>query len=236
MKKTFHSQILSLLFVLSLFCGKAVAGGIPTYDAVQDALSMKQLDQLIEQVTTLKSQLDTQIKQLEDMVNNSIAPAAWQIKEAQESLRKLNKLQEMINGYDSQFLGRIEQYKDPQYWIDNSSAAYEKKMQEQAQKDRFDELGKRAEAMKEYQTKLQQESARLEDIQSSYAGAKGRMEALQYANELAAMQNQQLLEMRTFMMEQDAVRRNEAQRKAEEEALLREQDIRARGLRRAKSE
>jgi P-type conjugative transfer protein TrbJ len=73
--------------------------------------------------------------------------------------------------------------------------------------------------LKRQQENLKKDSATLEDLQRNAEGAEGQMQAIGYANQLASQQANQLLQIRSLLMVQQAAVTAQMQAQADNEAM-----------------
>ena len=104
------SRFIPFLFLLSLSLPLPVrAGGIPVFDAAnlqQSAISaVEAVNQTLKQI----EQYALQLQQYEDMIKNSIAPAAYVWDQAQRTMNKIIALQNQVEFYMSQ-AGNVDTY------------------------------------------------------------------------------------------------------------------------------
>lgn len=228
---------LLLLYFFSPF--PARAGGIPVFDAAnlqQTAISaVEAVNQTIKQI----EQYALQLQQYEDMIKNSIAPAAYVWDQAQRTMNKIIALQDQLDFYMNQAgdvntymrkFGSASAYRNSPYFAaptqENKKAILEsEELGSEAQKHANDNVVK---TLENQQAALKEDAANLEQLQAKAQGAQGRMEAIQYANQLASHQNNQLLQLRALMMAKIAAENareqtlaaREARQQAASESLL----------------
>lgn len=188
------------------------AGGIPTFDganAIQSTITaLNTVNQYAKQI----KEYNTQLLQYENQLRNSLAPATYIWSEAQKTMndlqRTVNDLQNLRNG-----IGNIDQYleqfADIRYYQNAdcylaNTGCYE---QFKTQKEKFSELQQKANAaltkgISAQSKAIVNDSRTLQTLQSKAQTAKGQMEAIQYANQLAATQNNQILQLRQIMLTQ----------------------------------
>ncbi len=196
------TKITAIFLVLALSCTHAQASGIPTFDGAQAAAAAKQLLEMQQQLATLKEQLTNQVKQLENMVMNSIAPATYLWSEADKTVAQIMALQDQLNS--SNLEGYLAKYKDLDFYRNNPSNEQIAAIQEEQIKQDYEAQQKLAKAISKQQEKLNEDASRLRNLQANTSSAKGHLEALQYANQYASLQNDQLMQMRSLMMQQAA--------------------------------
>ena len=206
------SRFIPFLFLLSLSLPLPVrAGGIPVFDATnlqQSAISaVEAVNQTLKQI----EQYALQLQQYEDMIKNSIAPAAYVWDQAQRTMNKIIALQNQVEFYMSQAgnvdtylrkFGNVAAYRGNPYFQSGGGTEENRKALLEAE-----ELGSKA-----------QKNANLEQLQAKAQSSQGRMEAIQYANQLASHQSNQLLQLRGLLMAQIAAENARDQTVAAREA------------------
>ena len=244
MKKIHWYYIISKRMFLILFLAFSIplpvkAGGIPVFDAAnlqQTAISaVEAVNQTIKQI----EQYALQLQQYEDMIKNSIAPAAYVWDQAQRTMNKIISLQDQLDYYMNQAgdlntymrkFGSASAYRNSPYFSaptqENKKAMLEsEELGSEAQKHANDNVVK---TLENQQAALKADAASLEQLQAKAQNAQGRMEAIQYANQLASHQNNQLLQLRGLMMAKIAAENareqtlaaREARQQAASESLL----------------
>ena len=102
-------SMLLILFLVSFIPLPAKAGGIPVFDAAnlqQTTLSaIEAVNQTLKQI----EQYALQLQQYEDMIKNSVAPAAYVWDQAQRTMNKVIALQNQIEFYMEQG-GDVDNY------------------------------------------------------------------------------------------------------------------------------
>ncbi len=208
----------ALVLCAALGASPALAGGIPTFDGAQAANAVAQLNQMAQQLSTLKSQLQQQVAQLENMVMNSIAPATYLWSEADQTVQKIMALQDQLNSSNLQ--SYLDKYKDLNYYKNNpSNSEIAEIYKTQIEEDRKAQQNL-ATAISQQQEKLNEEATRLRNLNTNSGTAQGHLEALQYANQYASLQNDQLMQMRALMMQQAAAENARAQMENDEKARV----------------
>ena len=226
------SRFIPFLFLLSLSLPLPVrAGGIPVFDAAnlqQSAISaVEAVNQTLKQI----EQYALQLQQYEDMIKNSIAPAAYVWDQAQRTMNKIIALQNQVEFYMSQAgnvdtylrkFGNVAAYRGNPYFQsgggteENRKALLEaEELGSKAQKNANDNVVK---TLENQQTALKADAANLEQLQAKAQSSQGRMEAIQYANQLASHQSNQLLQLRGLLMAQIAAENARDQTVAAREA------------------
>ncbi|MBK5005757.1 P-type conjugative transfer protein TrbJ [Pseudomonas sp. S60] len=214
--------------------------GIPVIDGANVALnqvtsieSIAQTAKQIEEYATQMNQYRTQLDQYENMVKNTVAPAAYIWDEANSTINKLMHAQDMLDYYTNQagsFESYLDKFQDTNYYRSSPcfgsggcTAADEAALQKQqelastSQKNANDGLFK---SIKQQQDNLKSDARQLERLQQAATTADGQVKAIQYANQLSSQQANQLLQLRMLML---------AQQTAEANRHAAELDERARG-------
>ena len=200
--------IFSLLMTLSPLSARA--GGIPVFDAAnlqQTTLSaIEAVNQTLKQI----EEYALQLQQYEDQIKNSIAPAAYVWDQAQRTMNKIIALQDQLDYYTNQAgdldtymrkFGSASSYRNSPYFKastpENKKALLEsEELGSEAQKHANDIVVR---TLEQQQAALKEDAANLENIQSKAQTAQGRLEAIQYANQLSSHQANQLLQLRALL-------------------------------------
>lgn len=204
--------------------------------AVVDVASVKQNTitavQSVAQVQKQIQQYQTQLQQYQNMLKNTLAPAASVWSEAQSTIDGLQSSADSLTSLTRQTGGidaYLQQFQNPNYYRSspcfNTSGctptqlaavkAQQRAKQQLAMASNDDVLR----GISQQQTRLKQDGARLEQMQRNAQGAEGQMQALGYANQFAANQNNQLLAIRQQLMSQQAATLAVQQAANDEKAL-----------------
>lgn len=223
---------IALSIAVTLGVGSMPAqAGIPVIDGtnvVQTTISA------MENVAAVQKQIEqyqTQLQQYENMLQNSLAPAAYIWDQAQSTINGLMQSIDTLDYYKNQ-AGSLDQYlskfQDVSYY--KSSPCFtpagcsdaERKAMEQnrelaskSQKMANDALFK---GLDDQQKNLKSDARQLERLQSSAQGARGQMEAIGYANQLASNQANQLLLIRGLLIAQQSASAAKAAADLDEQA------------------
>ena len=221
---------LTCLFLLLLSCPFPVrAGGIPVFDAANLQQTPISAVEAVNQTNKQIEQYALQLQQYEDMIKNSIAPAAYVWDQAQRTMNKIIALQDQLDFYMNQAgdvntymrkFGSASAYRNSPYFAaptkENKKAILEsEELGSEAQKHANDNVVR---TLENQQAALKADAASLENIQSKAQTAQGRLEAIQYANQLASHQNNQLLQLRGLLMAKIAAENAREQTTAAREA------------------
>ena len=197
---------LLLVAVMLARASYASAGGIPVLDVSNLAQSTISALEAVQQTIKQVEQYALQVQQWENEVKNTLAPAAYIWSKAQKTMSKAQDLQGQLNSYStmgqsdlerhlSKF-GNVNYYKDSEnFGPMEASQTREKTIA--ASKNANDEATKTL----AYQYKAVADDAHeLEQLQVAAQSASGRMEAIQYGNQLMAHQSNQLLQLRSTLL------------------------------------
>lgn len=218
-------------FVASVMTLPAQAG-IPVIDGTNVVQTTISAVNNVQAVAKQIQQYQTQLQQYENMLQNTVAPAAYIWDQANSTINKLLQAQDTLNYYKNQagsLDSYLKRYQDISYYRSspcfNSNiecTADELKALHNAEKD-SSEARKKAndavfEVIDQQQETLRTDANNLADLQSQATNAKGQMEAIQAANQLASAQTNQLLQIRSILVAQQTAAATLAQAQADKEA------------------
>jgi P-type conjugative transfer protein TrbJ len=133
--------------------------------------------------------------------------------------RSLSSVMGAVNMFQggSQLQGYLNQFQNVNYWLSASPGSYTYQTAGSiAQKQANDALVKGIVAQ---QAQIKRDAATLEQLQSQASTADGQMKALMAANELAALQQEQLLQIRALLVQEQQALAARAQTLANDEAM-----------------
>jgi type IV secretion system protein TrbJ len=218
-RKVWAVIILIALSVLPAAMPRANAGGLPVIDASNLTQNLMTAIETVAQTLKQIEQYKTQLQQYENMLQNTLAPAAYSWDQAVTTMNELRAAIDTLNFYKSQ-LGSIDAYlakfQDLNYYRNSpcfreggctdaqwAALKEQQNLGSQAQKKATDALFK---GLDKQQDAMVTDALTLQRLQSSAQGARGQMEALGYANQLASHQSNQLLQLRAlFIAQQNAI-------------------------------
>jgi P-type conjugative transfer protein TrbJ len=212
MRKLLTSLTLAWTLVLT---GSA---GIPVIDysnLVQNTTTaLKQVAAYAQQV----QQYQTQILQYRNQLLNTlgIAPALQTWQQASAVMNQVTGLTSIFrNGSSLQNV--LSEFQDVNYWLNTPVASYPNQaagnvLETQSNAAMFQGLAKQTQL-------IQQDAATLERLQSTASGAQGQMQALSAANELAALEQQQLLQIRALLVQEQQALAARSATSANEDAM-----------------
>ena len=220
--------------VLALTFGGAsmpAHAGIPVIDGTNLAQNIMTAIESVAQTLKQIEQYRTQLQQYENMLQNTMAPAAYIWDQVQSTINGLMNAVDTLNYYKTQ-LGSLDAYlgkfQDVSYYrsspcfsaagcSDAERAAMEqnRSLASESQKKANDALFK---GLEQQQRNLTADARQLERLQSAAQGATGQMQAIGFANQLAANQANQLLQIRGLLIAQQNAIATRMQAEADREA------------------
>jgi P-type conjugative transfer protein TrbJ len=212
-KMVFTGVALALVAALPL---TSLGTGIPVIDAsnlTQNTMTaLKQVAAYAQQV----QQYQLQLQQYANMVKNTVAPVAQVWQQAQQIMNSVMGTANMFqNG--SALQGYLNQFQNVNYWLSASPNAYTYQTAGSvAQKQANDALVK---GIVEQQAQIRADAATLQQLQSQASTADGQMKALMAANQLAALQQEQLLQIRALLVQEQQALAARNQTLANDEAM-----------------
>jgi type IV secretion system protein TrbJ len=233
-----HAALI-LLVGTGLVAATPARAGIPVIDGANLSQNLMTAFESVEQTIKQIEQYQTQLQQYENMLKNTAAPAAYIWDRANSIITKLTDATNTLSYYKKQ-TGNIDNYlskfQNVNYYRGSPcfKAGGCTPAQEQAMKDQrtlgSDAVKRSNDAMlrglDQQQSQLQSDSNQLVLLQSKAQGADGQMAAIQYGNQLASNQANQLLQIRGMLLAQQqaeatrvqVVTDREAQQQAAHEA------------------
>jgi type IV secretion system protein TrbJ len=192
--------ILVALILLSALPLTSPGTGIPVIDAsnlTQNVVTaMKQVSAYAQQV----QQYQLQLQQYANQVKNTVAPVAQVWQAAQGTMNSVMGTVNMFQGNGSPLQGYLNQFQNVNYWLSASPSSYTYQTAGSiAQKQANDAMVKGIVAQ---QAQIRADAATLERLQSQASTADGQMKALYAANQLAALQQEQLLQIRALLVQE----------------------------------
>ena len=194
----------------------ALGSGIPVVDALLNSTAAVQLKQQITTATqnvaqTLKQidqyaqqvrQYQTQLMQYAQQIKDATLPVSQIWNQAQGTMRDMMGLVNQAQG--SQMLAYLQQYKDLNGWLSSNGGYYNPAAIQQGYA-----LHTALQMAQAQRTALLNDVQRFQGLQSAAGSADGANKLLSYANQIAAEQTLQLMQMRALcnqMLEEAAAR------------------------------
>jgi P-type conjugative transfer protein TrbJ len=224
--------------ILALGIVNSSNAGIPVIDTtniVQTTVSAAQNTAMVlKQIEEYRSQL----QQLEIQIRDNLAPAAYLWDQAQSTISSLMGAVNTLDYYRNQ-LGGIDKYlskfQDVNYYKNSPCfkpggvcTPAERTLLEE-NRTLASESQKKAnvalfETLYDQQQNIKNDSRRLEDLQRNAQGAKGQMEAIGFATQIASHQSNQLLQIRALLIAQQNAVGAQMQAQADREAQIQAND------------
>lgn len=212
--------------------------GVPVIDATnlsQNVLTateeIAQTLKQVEEYATQLSQYSTQLQQYQNMIQNTAQPSSYTWANATQTISGLTNILNTLSGFQSQFgtlANYINQYRNMSQYAHsacfNNVACTPGAL---ASLHNILKLGSEAQqtanaaniqAIDSQQSALQTDAATLQKLQANAQGATGQMAAIQYANQLASNQADQLLQLRALLIAQQTAEATRNQALADREA------------------
>ena len=201
-----------------------VFGGIPVIDysnltqntvsAVQNVeTAANSAAQYAKQLMQYKTQLD----QYADQVKNSLAPVTSVWQNAQATINSVLSTVDAYKSIGTDLQGYLNKFQDTNYWMSAPSSAYQ--LQTTGPAAQMKSNAALMHGILQQQNQLRQDAAALQQLQGFAQTAQGRMEALQYANQLASLQAKQLMDVRTLLIQAQIAEATRNQTLANDEAM-----------------
>lgn len=219
--KVFTTEILvaEIALVVALtFSGAMIPAqaGIPTFDTLNFGQTTISAIENVAQTMKQIEQYRTQLQQYENMIQNTVAPAAYVWDQATSTMSQLRNAMDTLNYYKNQagsLDGYLSKFQNVSYY--RSSPCFQLSGCSKAEWDAMTEASNRinSETQKkandalfkslEYQQNTMESDARqLQRLQMLAQGATGQMQAIGYANQLASNQINQLMQIRGLLLAQ----------------------------------
>lgn len=212
-KKVLIKTVLTSFFVLNL---NSAISGIPVVDGANLAKNTLNVMESINQTLKQIEEYTTQLQQYENQLKNSVGPAFEIWDKATVTMNNINNAMEKLERYKNQ-IGDLDAYlnkfQNVSYYntapcLGNGKCSSEDlaRLNESnsfivgAVKVSNDAA---LSTIQTQQKSLLQEAKQLEKLQTAVQGADGQMAALQYSNQLASNQSNQLLQMRALIIAQN---------------------------------
>ena len=174
------------------------------YPLMHDPLNMIQNTvTALHQVSAYAQQVQQyqlQMQQYLNQVKNTVAPVAQVWQAAQGTMNSVLGTVNMFQGGQSQLQGYLNQFQNVNYWLSAPPGNYTYQTAGSvAQKQANDALVKGIVAQ---QAQIQKDAATLQQLQNQASTADGQMKALMAANQVAALQQEQLLQIRALLVQE----------------------------------
>ncbi len=213
----------------------AHSAGIPVIDSTNLAQTTISAMEAVNQTLKQIEEYALQLRQYEDQLKNTLAPSAYIWAQARKTMNNVLALQDQLTYYykvAGDLDGYLERFGNPNFYRSSpyfkepsdDPETLEKQRLEviqaeewglEAQKKTNDNV---ARTLEQQQEALALDASRLEELQSAAQTARGRLEAIQYTNQLLAQQSAQMLQLRGVLMAKMAADNAREQTNAAREA------------------
>ncbi len=197
--------MLAILFVLPT--ANINAGGIPVIDAANIQQTTVAAIENVAQTLKQIEQYQTQLQQYENMIRNTLAPPAYVWAQAQYTMNKLMHMTDTIRYYGQRYGGLdgyLQRFRNVNYYrsspcfnLDGNCTESAWSILKQGQDASTDTQKSANDAvlrgLDHHSQQIPLDAAQLQILQQRTQTAEGQMEALQYANQLAAHQANQVI-------------------------------------------
>lgn len=225
------AKVFALSAAVSFVVCQPASAGIPVADGLNLSQTTVTAVNQVAQVTKQIEQYKTQLEQYENMLQNTVAPGAYIWSEVNSVINKVVSAQQTLDYYKNQsgsidrYLSRYENvnyYRNSPCFQVGGCSDSEREALETRRADSSDAV-KRANAdviksVDQQQQTLNTDAQKLQQLQSQATTATGQMQALQAANQLAAAQGNQLLQIRGMLLAQNQAAATLAQQQADRQA------------------
>jgi len=207
-------KLLLVVFIIGL-TSPAHTTGIPVVDAANASQTTISAIQNVASVAKQVEQYKTQLKQYEEEIKNTVAPAAYVWSKAQYTMNRLVQASNTLKYYQTQggVDNYLNRYRNASYYSNSpcfkletkcSAAAWQLMREGQIKSTDVQKSANDAalKGLELHQLEAPLDATHLQQLQSNAQTARGRMEAIQYANQLAGYQSNQLLQLKTMMVAQ----------------------------------
>lgn len=214
--KTATPGILAAMVAISLGAATtAVAGGLPVIDIASVQQETISAIEGVNQTLKMVQQYQLQLQQYENMIQNTLAPAAYVWNQVERVNMAILGATNTLNYYRNQagnLDGYLYKYQNSSYYMSSpcfsiSGCPESERNRLLANRTLASDAQKRANdamirGLDLQQQELEADGRRLAALQMQAQGAQGQMQAIQAANQLASNQASQLMTIRALLMAQ----------------------------------
>lgn len=228
-KKNLAAKFLLLLSVGASLPTIPAQAGIPVIDVTNLTQNIMTALEEVAQTAKQIQQYQAQLQQYQNMLQNTASAATNIWPQAQSTIQNLISATDTLQTYKNQY-GSLSAYlghfQDLAYYKQSpcfTSAGCTAAQWQQIQQD--EALASQAQmkanaasltGLDQQQQQIQADAQQLQSLQSNATGAQGRMAAIQYGNQLAGAQANQLLQIRQLLItQQQAVATRQAAENAQ---------------------
>jgi len=173
--------------------------------------------QQVSQVARQVQQYQTQLQQYQNQIQNTMAAPTqiWQsAQNAMNGLQNTSNTLTLLSNSSGNIAGYLNQFQNPSYYINstclssntcNATQLRALSDQQQAKRDLLQATNKNVlTGINNQQASIQTEAATLQSLQSSASTVTGQLQALMYANQFAGFQANQLMQIKSILLSQQA--------------------------------
>ncbi|SOD42744.1 P-type conjugative transfer protein TrbJ [Nitrosovibrio sp. Nv4] len=215
--KTATPRILAAMVVISLGASapEVAASGVPVIDAANLKQTAVSAMEGVNQTLKMIQQYQLQLMQYENMIQNTLAPAAYVWNQAERVNMALLGAVNTLNYYKNQagnLDGYLYKYQNSSYYMsspcfsingcpdsERNRLLENRTLASDAQKRANDALMRGLDLQ---QQELEADARRLTALQAAAQTSQGQMQAIQAANQLASNQASQLMQIRGLLIAQ----------------------------------
>jgi P-type conjugative transfer protein TrbJ len=169
---------------------------MPVFDAADIIQNTTTALKAVQQYAQMVENYQLQLQQYANMVRNTIAPVAQIYSQATGTMNAVMGATKVFSN-GSPLQNTLNMFESPNYWLTASPNSYTWQTGGlNLQKQTNDAMIKGIIAQ---QQQITQDAENLEKLQSQASTADGQMKAMMAAAQLAALENQQLLQIRTLL-------------------------------------
>lgn len=222
---------IALASTLFFMVSQPALAGIPVADGLNLSQTTVTAIQQVAQVTKQILQYKTQLEQYENQLQNTATPSAYVWNDVSAIISNLISAQQTLSYYKNQ-AGSIdiylEKYQNATHYEEHpcftkKGCTAEQRIQLENSRAEGSDAVKRANAdviksVDRQQQTLASDAQKLQKLQGQATSATGQMQALQAANQLAAAQGNQLIQIRSMLMAQNQAATTIAQQQADQKS------------------
>lgn len=230
MRKVLAAKIFSGVVMLGVLSAPvpSLAQGIFVTDKIQETQGIKQTVQQVAMVAKQIEQYKTQLDQYQNMLTNTLAPAAYLWDQSQQVMGEIKNLDDLGNYYANSHGGLqnyLSQFQNAGYYSGspcfklgscNAPTVFNSRSKMSALQT---DLNKgQAQVLSKQQASIQSDAATLRTLQTKTKASVGQMQAIQSGNQIASNTANQLLQVRSLMVAQQSAEAAQRQADNDEDA------------------
>jgi type IV secretion system protein TrbJ len=172
---------------------------IPVIDYTAIGQAIQQTLRQVQQYSQQVQQYQLQLQQYENQIKNTIAPATQLYQDATGAINSVMGVAGVLQS-GSALQSTLGQFQDVNYWLSAPPSQYTYQTTGSAnQKQANDAM---VNGIVAQSAQIQRDAQMLQSLQSQAGSADGQMKALSAANQLAALEQQQLLQIRALLVQE----------------------------------